>query len=361
MSINIGIQYANIDELKLDPLNPRLGRHNLEKILSQEELLEIMQGWTLEELALSFLESGGFWLQEALIVVKEKVYGKNSLVVVEGNRRLAALILLKKAFLDKEYANSKFKEMVKESKLPPKLFEKIPYLIAENRSDVDSYLGFRHVTGIKEWAPAEKAQFISKLVEQGMSYDEVRKKIGSKTTTVRELYISYRVLLQIEDNYEIPEANIEKRFSVMYLTLKKEGAQKYLNIDITANPHTAKYPIPKKHINNLKNFALWLFGNDKSEPLFPDSRDATKFSNVLLNKDAVRYLESNENPIFEQAVRIAGADEEEIVDLIYNSAYKIESALSRIHLHKNSKEMKKAIELLFKHVDQLRITFPNIK
>lgn len=48
------------------------------------------------ELAVSFLESG-FWPQEGLLVVRENLYGKPALVVVEGNRRLAALQLLSDA------------------------------------------------------------------------------------------------------------------------------------------------------------------------------------------------------------------------------------------------------------------------
>ena len=47
-----------LDILYLDPSNPRLGRHNIEKRLVQEGILEVMKDWTLEELGVSFLESG---------------------------------------------------------------------------------------------------------------------------------------------------------------------------------------------------------------------------------------------------------------------------------------------------------------
>ena len=87
------IEYASVDDLYLDPTNPRLGRKVASKTLKQDKILEVMQGWTLDEIATSFLESG-FFPQEALIVVKEKLYGKEHLVVVEGNRRLATVKLL---------------------------------------------------------------------------------------------------------------------------------------------------------------------------------------------------------------------------------------------------------------------------
>src|SRR6266446_1148291 len=88
-----GPKLANLDELYLDPRNPRLGRRNIEKNLSQDEVLELMKDWELEELAVSFLESG-FWPQEPLVAIEEKIDKQQGLVVVEGNRRLAALRLL---------------------------------------------------------------------------------------------------------------------------------------------------------------------------------------------------------------------------------------------------------------------------
>lgn len=90
------IEYESVDNLFLDPTNPRLGRHIASPKLPLEKVMEIMSDWTLDELAESFLQRG-FWPQEALIVVEEKLYGQSHLVVVEGNRRLAALKYLKLA------------------------------------------------------------------------------------------------------------------------------------------------------------------------------------------------------------------------------------------------------------------------
>ncbi|MEO8007534.1 MAG: hypothetical protein ABI728_03295 [Betaproteobacteria bacterium] len=93
MAIGTELKYASVDELFLDPTNPRLGRKHASPSLSQEKILGLMRDWSLEELAVSFLESG-YWPNEALVVIKEKLYGKTCLVVLEGNRRLAALKLL---------------------------------------------------------------------------------------------------------------------------------------------------------------------------------------------------------------------------------------------------------------------------
>ena len=66
MAIETILKYAKLDELYLDPTNPRLGRNNTGPDVSQEDVLEFMRNWTLDELAESFLGSG-FWTHEALI------------------------------------------------------------------------------------------------------------------------------------------------------------------------------------------------------------------------------------------------------------------------------------------------------
>ena len=43
------------------------------------------------------------------------------------------------------------------------------------------------------------------MVDHGMSYEEVRKKIGARPDTVRRNYISHRLRLQIEKTGSVPE------------------------------------------------------------------------------------------------------------------------------------------------------------
>lgn len=343
-------------------MNPRLGRNNTGPNVPQEKVLDLMKDWTLDELAVSFLESGGFWPHEALLVTKETLYGKTRLVVIEGNRRLAALTLLHDA-VNGRPASRKWAEIAESGKPSPTLFTKIPYIEIGSREEVEAFLGFRHVTGIKEWKPAEKAEYIAHLIDdRGMDYVQVMRKIGSKTPAVRQNYISYRLLLQIENTVEdIPLENVEDRFSVMYLSLRTQGVQQYLQIDILADPKRAKTPVPRHHLKALANFALWLFGNDKRPPLFTDSRKVDAFGMILESDKAVQYLERSPNPSFEVAYRMAGGDEPEIVRLIETAADNIELALTRAHLHTKSKKLQLAVERLGADAYQLLRIFPDIR
>lgn len=355
------IETKRPDELRLDPKNPRLGRHEIEKGLSQEQILEQMKEWALDELAVSFLESG-FWPQEALICVREKVGKKQELVVVEGNRRLAALRIIEQTRAGEE-RSAKWRQLV--SGYPDQAFERlaqVPYLLFPSRDSVQAFLGFRHVTGIKEWNPSEKAEFIAHLIEkEGLDYDQVRKRIGSKTATVRQNYIAFNVLRQMEKDDEIDLEKVEERFSVLYLALRSGGVQRYLGIDGDAAPSDAKTPVPKDKSKQLQHFARWVFGTSKNEPMIEDSRQLDTFARFLGNVAAVDYLERTDKPLFQVAKRITGEPADEVAGHVERAAQEAEEALSYAHHHKESKRLQQAVKRLGADALQLLDLFPAIK
>ena len=288
------IEHFRVADLRLDPRNPRLGRRNTDKALDQSAILAIMREWTLDELAVSFIESG-FWPQEALLVVEENWREGTVHVVVEGNRRLAALRLLAEAWSGAP-TTQKWCEIAERASLERrKELKRVPTLRMPSRGAVTAYLGFRHVTGIAQWRPAEKAEFITKLIEDDqLTYDQVRRRIGSKTPTVRQNYISYRLLLQLdeldESDNRVDVDRVEERFSVLYLSIRTEGVQRYLDIDIRMEPHSNLRPVPENRLKQLANFANWLFGNKDTDPIVADSRQIDEFGRVLESEAAVEYL-----------------------------------------------------------------------
>lgn len=358
MAMQPKIQYGQLDDLSLDPRNPRLGREYTRRELPQEKILSLMEDWALDELAVSFLESG-FWPQEALIVVEETLYGQECLVVVEGNRRLAALKYLKRAF-DGESVPKRWTHLVSGVEPPDGLFAKIPFIKMESRDEVDGFLGFRHVTGIKQWRPAEKAEFIARLIEdKGLTYRGATRRIGSKLPVVRRNYISYRILLQMEDlEKEISLEHVEEKFSVLYLSLRETGVQRFLQVDIAAPPDQAARPVPDEKLEALAEFALWLFGTDEQPPLFTDSRNVTRFGKILQSERAVEYLRKSERPSFEVAAQKAGADEPELVALVESATDDIEQVLGRVHLYTDSEPLEKAVDRFGRGAWELVKRFP---
>jgi ParB-like chromosome segregation protein Spo0J len=357
MPINQELHRATIDELFLDPKNPRLGRNVTSRNPSQEKVLErILRSWAVEELATSFLENG-FWTQEALIVVKEKLEGQERLVVLEGNRRLAALKALTMTFAGTPFSRTWSK--LAEDYSPEQLPQEIPYILADTREDVIAYLGFRHVSGIKEWKPAEKAQYIAQMIdEKKLSYAEVMRQIGSKTSTVRQNYIAYRLLLQMEDDEDIDIESVESKFSVLYLALRTTGAQNFLGINIKAEPEEAKTPVPDNKTDNMIWFSKWLFGDRESVSLVSDSRNVDKFGKVLENNTAIEYLQKSNSPRFEMAYEMAGGDKHEVLDAIARATDEIRLLLSAAHRFKNDESVIKAMLKFSVDAKQLMLLFP---
>ena len=361
MAISSELQYATLNEFYLDAKNPRLGRHQMNANLSQEEVLNMMSDWVLDELAISYLESG-FWTHEALLVVKEKLDGKQRLVVVEGNRRLAALIYLRRA-VNGEKVPKKWNLLVENREVPETLFNQIPYMQIGSRQEIEAFLGFHHdTTGIKQWAPEQKAQYIAKLIdERGMSYEDVKRKIGSKAiSTIQRYYLAQRLLLQMEaclEDFSLEDAG--DRFSILYLSLRIPSVQKYLGVDISTDSKTAQTPVSKTCLGSLANFARWLFGYQQQPPLFTDSRYLDKFGRILENSEAVQYLENSKGPNFNYAFQLAGGDESEIISLINSAGDNIAIVLSQIHHYKDSPEMQRAVKRLAVDFKELLDRSPN--
>lgn len=85
------IEFAKTDDLHFDYKNPRLAEFNLDSTNPPEEILKILwETMSVEEIILS-IASSGFFNHEPLIVVTEKIKRTPSIVVIEGNRRLAAV------------------------------------------------------------------------------------------------------------------------------------------------------------------------------------------------------------------------------------------------------------------------------
>jgi len=278
MAISSSIERKSLDDLWLDPRNPRLGHSFTSLSPSQDMLLERMRSFSLEELATSFL-STFFWPQEALLYVRETHDGEVRNVVVEGNRRLAALKFLKRTF-DGHPPSRQWIDIIRGYDEPTELFESIPCINADSREDVTSFLGFRHVTGVKDWEPTEKAEYISHIIDTyGRSYDEVAKQLGSRRSTIRKQYIAYNITKQVREIS--PELHCRIKFGTWYRALATPGIVSYLCLDLNADPPQAHHPVPEDHLDNLERVFVWLFGSDEKRALLPDSRYIDRLSKIL--------------------------------------------------------------------------------
>lgn len=350
MAVHKSIIMKDVKDLHLDFQNPRLGRHLSNGKISQDKVVNEMKDWTIDQLAVSFIESG-YWPQEALIIIEEG--GLN--IVLDGSRRLAAIKLLLNASDGcpssqtwEDMANLASSEKIHQLRT-------VPCMKVDDRIDVQGYMGFRHVTGIKQWPSVEKARYMTHLIDdRGLCYKDVMGLIGSKTPTVRQHYFAYHLLLQIEQEFEdISIEDVEACFSVMYLSLRSSGTKKYLHIDFNTEPEKNLRPVPADRLNALYNYCKWLFGTKEHEPLVRDSWQTDIFGEILGSTDAITYLEQNHKPHFEVAERKAKSEEVAVFEHIQKAIYEVEQALSIVHMYTDSRRIIESVERLDRGTNSL--------
>ena len=281
------IEYINLEKLHLDKLNPRLplSLHNQR----EKEIIEwMLLDASIIELMLAIGEND-FFIGEALLVIKDK----DNYIVVEGNRRLTALKLLKKPSLANIHQR-KIQQVLEITKYRP---DSIPCIIFNDRSEILNYLGYRHVTGIKSWGILAKARYLYSLVNQN-NYNltkiskELAKKIGSKSDYVRRMLISYEIFEIIKDNkfYNIPNLN-EDSFYFNYIvdSLRYENIRKFLNVNLENDNWKEEIDL-----DNLK-ILIKLFFEKNSENrsrVLGTSDNLKKLSKIFSNKEVTkRFLD----------------------------------------------------------------------
>jgi hypothetical protein len=275
-----------IDELNLDPENPRLAGMDL-TVDDQDKILKILwQERAVNELVDSIFTSG-YWEYEELFACRES--GK--LVVIEGNRRLSAVKLLVDDQLRNRVGVSGLPQITAEAK---KKLRTLP-VIECHRDDVWQYIGFKHVNGPQDWDSIAKAQYIARVRnEYGVRLDEIARTIGDHHDTVRRLYHGLMVLDQAEKTGAFDRDdrwNTRFAYSHLWTGLGYANIQDFLGI--TAEKRFEPEPVPKKRIENLKELCLWLYGSKKQnkEPIIRSQNpDLRKLDEVLGSENGISAL-----------------------------------------------------------------------
>ena len=274
------------DDLDLDAQNPRLAGYDL--ISTQADLIRILwREGALDELALSIKENG-FFDEEPLLVVQEG----GRFVVVEGNRRLAAVKILRD---DKLRYDLRATDLPVLSQLQQKGLDKLPASLYPDRVSLWAYVGFRHVNGPMTWDSFPKAKYIADVHNRfGVSLEQIALSIGDKNQIVERLYRGLMVLEQAtsQAGYTLEERSKKHfSFSHLYTGLDYAGFQHHLGL--TRHSDFRHNPVPKAKLQNLKELMIWLFGStEEGRPPVVKSQnpDLKKLDDVLKDSRGIAAL-----------------------------------------------------------------------
>jgi len=266
-----------VDNLLFDFENPRLTMGDETK--TDRDMVRVLwHNMSVDEIVDS-IAANGFFREEPLIAIPKdpsKVDpAKDKFVVVEGNRRLAAVRLLLSGDLQKEVGAKEIPPV--DQRLRQDL-QKLPVGVYRKREDVWAYLGFRHINGPKPWDALGKAKFVAGVHEnQGLDLNTIAKQIGDRNVTVKRLYRGFTLLRQAEKHagFDRDDANAYRFFfSHLYTAADQTEFQKFLGID--AEGSLRKDPVPKRKLKQLGELMLWIYGSKAQgkEPLvqtqYPD-------------------------------------------------------------------------------------------
>ena len=275
-----------ITDLHFDRQNPRLAEYGILPTTSDKDILQILwDEMDVMELVQSICASG-FFQHEALIVAEED--GK--WIVIEGNRRLAAL----KAIVDTNLAESQEWSIPHADPSIIQSLKEVPCL-QSTRSDAWRYLGFKHVNGPAKWSSYAKAAYIAKVHRDfGMPLVQIASQIGDRHNTVQRLYRGLMVLEQAEaaEVYDRENRwNSRLFFSHLYTGLDREGIRGFLQL--APKEDESSEPVSKDRLKELGELCVWLYGSkkDKNPPIINNQNpDLKHLDEVIANREALSAL-----------------------------------------------------------------------
>ena len=228
-----------LDLLLLDSENPRFGLCSSER--DQQKILDHIVGTFGIDDVLNSLAVNGYF--EAEPVVCREIPDSNKFVVVEGNRRLAACLMLKgdQRAATREKHAGRFRKLWKDHGCPN--IDPIPAIafdISKHKKEILPYLGVRHIASAQPWDSYAKAAWVAQIVETGdLNIKDVSQMIGDQHQTVNRLLQGYYLVNQLIDSEYFKPQDSNRRgrgsvvqypFSWIYTMLGYSEVRKYLGI-----------------------------------------------------------------------------------------------------------------------------------
>ncbi len=261
------IESVSVDNLRLDPNNPRfIGEHfrNEEEIISH-----LAETADLDELLLSILNSG--YLDFEPIVVRQ-----GDMTVLEGNRRVAALKLIRDEDL-RQNTNIRLPTAPTSRARP----NTIRAVLLESAEQARHFIGFKHINGPRKWDAISKAKYASDWFESGANLEEISKHLGDTFNTVHRLVHGYRVYQQALNEGFDPDRRTSRRlaFSHLYTAITRASIRDWL--ELTEDPKET--PIPPANTDKLLKLMSWLYGQGENEPALIRSQnpDLNRLANIM--------------------------------------------------------------------------------
>lgn len=294
-----------LTHLRLDDENPRLAGGKL--AASQPDLAMHIAMAHDSFIVAQSIARHGFFANEPLIVIEGR--NSNEWIVVEGNRRLTALLGLANPEIRGEFFESgPWDELAKSE--PVTMSTEIPCVQVSDRSQVSSIIGFRHISGILDWSPYAQAAFVAQMIDdEGHSFSEVSEMIGKRKSDVANLYRNFKIAKQAQSS-GVSTVELENAFSLLTVAMSSPHLRDHIGVTAGAAIEKTDAPVPIGKEGELKELIGWVFGTETREAVLEDSRHMSRLGRIVSNDKGLDALRKGAKTLdaAENAMESAGLD-----------------------------------------------------
>jgi hypothetical protein len=263
----------SVASLHLDAKNPRLGRETLARapreiiqyLFEHDKALEVAQS----------IATRGYFPNEPLLAINQG----DQLIVVEGNRRLAALKALREPGLLEGPLQRQLERLSRQIEDLNDIAS-VPVTVAPSRRATDRQIAGRHIgTPVLAWQAENRASFILDKLAEGYTNEQLRDQLGFSLTDIQAARQT-RAIADMARSLDLPEevkAKLENPRAKLFTTLERvfdsSVGREYLMVE----------PDPDHGIRGTTTKAEFLRAFRKL------------VTDVALGKQSSRTLNTNEN------------------------------------------------------------------
>lgn len=269
-----------------------------EESVQQRAYLHLKQDDSLAQLKKSFITNGFIPIER--IVVRPYTAADGLYVVLEGNRRLAAL----KWISEDNEAGVSIPTRVLE------VLEKIPTIVVgddEEPSFYESLMGVRHVSGIKQWGGYQRSKLVATLRDEyDLSSSEVADRLGMSAQEVNRRYRAFKALKQMQDNETFGAYAKSDKYPIFHEAVSLPIVREWLGWDETSSQFTED-----EKLDNFYELVTPVVDEESQEtrePKITTYLQVRELREILSNTEARRIL-LDPNRSFMDALSIAKREE----------------------------------------------------
>lgn len=289
------IRLIATEQLRFDERNPRFYR--LTDTSSVDAIVEeMLDDESAQDLMLS-IGSKGYFLGEPLLVTPDE---NGHYVVVEGNRRLAATKLLNGQLVPPQRRSASIQKLREASAtLPP---TELPCIVYAERRDVLRYLGYRHITGVKQWDSLSKAKYLLQLrddfhlkLTRDAQLKALAADIGSRPDYVAQLLTAlglYTAAVESKPTFfGLPIRAEDIEFSYVTTAIGYRNLADWLGLEGRGD-----FEMKGLKVGELKKAFGWMFAKDQlGRTVVGESRRLELLAEIVKSETAIKKLEDNLN------------------------------------------------------------------